>query len=55
MNIYQNCVDLIQQYIYGGAVWTPQTELVAVTLATCATVFVFALPFLLVWKVIKML
>lgn len=55
MNIYQNCLDLIHTYIYGGATLTADMSLVAVTLATCATVFTFALPFLLVWKIIKSL
>lgn len=55
MNIYQNCMDLIQTYIFGGAEFTSNTELVAIALSTCATVFLFALPFLLVWKIIKMI
>lgn len=55
MNIYQDVFDLIQQYIYGGVELTSNMELVAITLATTACVFVFALPFLVVWKVIKMI
>lgn len=55
MNIYQDIFDLIQQYIYGGVELTANMELVAITLATAACVFVFALPFLVVWKVIRMI
>lgn len=54
MNIYQNLFDIIQIYIFGGATLTPSMELTAVTLSTVGCVFVFALPFLLVWKVCKM-
>lgn len=55
MSIYQNIYDLIVQYIYGGGALTADMELVTVTLSTIACVFVFALPFLVVWKVIKMI
>lgn len=55
MSIYQNIYDLIVQYIYGGGALTADMELVTVTLATIACIFVFALPFLVVWKVIKMI
>ena len=55
MSIYQNIYDLIVQYIYGGVQLTSDMELVTVTLATMACIFVFALPFLVVWKVIRMI
>ena len=55
MSIYQDCFDLIQQYIYGGVELTSDMSLVATTLSTTACVFVFALPFLVVWKVIKLI
>lgn len=55
MNIYQDCLDLIQTYIFGGAEFTANTELVAIFLASTACIFVFALPFLLVWKIIRMI
>lgn len=53
MNIYQNCFDLIQQYIYGGVELTSHMELTAVILATCACVALFALPFVLVYWACK--
>lgn len=55
MGIYQNIYDLIVTYIYGGGSLTADMELVTVTLSTCACVFVFSLPFLLVWRILKML
>ena len=55
MNIYQDCLDLIQTYIFGGVAFTPNTELVAIFLASSACIFLFSLPFLLVWKIIKMM
>lgn len=54
MSIYQNIYDLIVTYVYGGATLSAHMELVTVTLATIGCVFVFALPFVLVWKVCKM-
>lgn len=54
MSIYQNIYDIIVQYIYGGATLTSAMELTTVTLSTIGCIFVFALPFLLVWKVCKM-
>ena len=55
MSIYQNIYDLIVQYIYGGVQLTADMELVTVFLSTSACVFVFSLPFLLVWKILKMI
>lgn len=55
MNIYNDIYSIIQQYIFGGAELTAHMDLVAVTLSTIASVFVFALPFLIVWNVIKMM
>lgn len=54
MSIYQNIYDLIVTYVYGGVTLSASMELVTVTLATIGCVFVFALPFVLVWKVCKM-
>lgn len=55
MNIYQDIFDIIKQYIFGGVELTANMDLVAITLSTIGCVFVFALPFLIVWRVIKML
>lgn len=55
MSIYQSIFDLIHTYIYGGATLTADMNLVATLLSTCACVFCFALPFMVVWKVIKLI
>lgn len=54
MGIYQNIYALIEQYVYGN-VMTADSTLVATLIATCASLFVVALPFAVVWKVMKML
>lgn len=54
--IYNELYDLIITYCFGGQVLAnSNAELVAMLIATSGTVFVVALPFLLVWKVIKMI
>lgn len=55
MNIYQDIFDIVKQYIFGGVELTANMDLVAITLSTIGCVFVFALPFVIVWRVIKML
>lgn len=55
MNVYQSCYDLIQTYIYGGVELTQHMELTTTILATCAAVFVFSIPFLVVFWIIKFL
>lgn len=56
MNIYQTLYELVNTYIFGGTV-APETyqELVAIAVSTLGCLFVFALPFVLVWRVIKLL
>lgn len=55
MNIYQDIFDIVKQYIFGGVELTANMDLVAITLSTIGCVFVFALPFVIVWRIIKML
>lgn len=55
MNIYQDIFYIIQEYIFGGQALTAHQDLVAVTLATIGCVFTFSIPFMVVWKVIKMI
>lgn len=55
VNIYQNCYELIHNYIFGGATLTSNTELITIALASAASIFCFAVPFMVVWKVIKMI
>lgn len=56
MNIYQTCYDLVNTYIYGSTVQVGSyQELVCIAVSTLACLFVFSLPFVLVYKVIKMI
>ena len=56
MNIYQSFYDLINQYVFGNSIVVgSHQDLVTVLMSTIAVIFVVALPFMLVWKVIKML
>ena len=55
MNIYQDIFDIVKQYIFGGVDLTANMDLVAITLATIGCVFVFSLPFVIVWRIIKVL
>lgn len=55
MSVYQSCFDLVVQYIYGGVELTSDMNLVATLIATIASVFLFALPFILVIMFIKLL
>ena len=56
MNVYQTCYDLVNTYIYGGQIVEGSyMELVGIFIATCACLFVFALPFIIVWRFIKLI
>ena len=55
MSIYQSCFDLIHTYIYGGVTLTSDMSLVCTFMASAACIFLFALPFCIVWKVIRMI
>lgn len=55
MNIYNDIYSIIQQFIFGGAELSANMDLVAVTLATIGCIFVFAVPFIVVWKVIELI
>lgn len=52
--MYQGFYDLIMTHVYGGvASITPDMELVATFIATFGSLFLVSLPFLLLWKVVK--
>lgn len=56
MNIYENIYQVIETYIYGGDVsGSSEMQLVCILISTIGCIFVVALPFLVVWKVIKMI
>lgn len=50
--MYQNLYDLIHQYIYGGVTMTADMELTATIISTIGCVFLFALPFMIVKKIL---
>ncbi len=53
--IYFSLYALLQQYIYGAdVVLTEHMELTLTLLATAGSLFVVALPFLLVWRVLRL-
>lgn len=53
VSIYQECFDLIHQFIYGGVDLTSDMNLVCTLVATAACLFCFALPFVVVYIFIK--
>lgn len=56
MAMYFSLYNLLHQYIYGlETVLTPDMELTLTIISTLGSLFVVALPFILVWKVIKFL
>lgn len=56
MSVYQNIFNLIVNYIYGGAVTSGgYEELTAIICSTIACIFIFALPFIIVFRIIKVI
>lgn len=54
MNVYQSCYDLINEFIYGNTVVSGSyQELVCIAVATVACIAVFALPFVIVWRIVR--
>lgn len=53
--MYQEIYDLIVNAFYGGLQLTGWMELCATMLSTFVVVFTFALPFILVFKIIKLI
>lgn len=56
MNIYQTIYDLLNQYVFANGLVVGSVQELAVVLASLVgTLFLVALPFLIVWKVLKLL
>lgn len=54
MNIYQTCYDLLNTYVFGGTIEpSSNQELIAILVCTIATLFIIAVPFVIVLKVIR--
>lgn len=52
MSMYQSLFDLIHIHIYGGIELTSDMNLVCTLIATMGCIFVVAIPFLVVYKVL---
>lgn len=56
MGIYTNLYNIIIQYIYGSeTALTADMQLTATILATIGSIFIVAIPFMIVKKVIELL
>lgn len=53
--MYSNLYELLQTHIYGVMELTPDMELTLTMLATIGCVFMVSIPFLLIYKVLRML
>ena len=53
--IYSALYTLVQNAFYGSSVLTGWQEMVLTIIATAGCVFAFAVRFLIVWKVIKLI
>lgn len=54
MSLYYSAYQLFSDYIYGvGAELTPEMNLTLTMLSTLASLFVVAVPFIVVWFVIR--
>lgn len=55
-NIYQALYDLLNQYVFGNSVVVgTYPDLLCTLISGTACVFLVALPFLVVWKIIKLI
>lgn len=53
--MYQIIYDLFVSSFFAGAVVTGEMQLVATLVAVASCLFVFSIPFMVVWKVIKLI
>lgn len=54
MSIYQSIYDIINQYIFGMSIVSGSyQDLVAIFLSSVACIFFFALPLVIVWRIIR--
>lgn len=54
MSIYENLYDMLHYYIFGFAEITPSIDLALTLVSLCACLFCVSIPFMLVWKLIRM-
>ena len=53
--IYTALYTLVQNAFYGSAVLTGWQEMVLTIIATMGCLFVFVVPFIIVWELIKLI
>lgn len=53
--IYMALYTLVQSAFYGSSSLTGWQEMVLTIIATAGCLFVFSVPFMIVWKVIKII
>ena len=55
VNIYQTFYDLLNSYIYGGSVVAESyQDLICIALATMGVIFLVSIPFVIVWRFIRL-
>lgn len=55
MPIYNSIYNIIEQYIFGTITPNTPQELATILLSLTGCIFVFSIPFVLVWRVIRLL
>lgn len=55
MSIFETIYNLIETYIFGTVAVGSYYELVCILVSTCACLFVMSIPFIICWRVIKVL
>lgn len=56
MNIYETFYNLLETYVFGNAIAVGSfQELIAILFATSATIFAISIPFIVVFKAIKVI
>lgn len=56
MNIYESLYNLLEEFVFGGEIVAQSVQdLTATLLSTCGTIFVVALPFIVVFFALKLI
>lgn len=56
MNIYQSLYDTLNTYVFGNSIVANSVQDLATTLISLGgTIFLVAIPFLVVWRIIKVI
>lgn len=53
--MYYSIFELLQNAIYGATVLTGWQELFLTCVSSCCVLFAVAVPFLVIWKIIKIM